>query len=138
MAKFYRHLYPQLYDWDNLLLAWRKARKGKRGRAPAAAFEQNAGEHLLAIQAELAERRDQPGGYASFYVPGIVVVTGGRCRLGPVRGANPAHAGHCGTDAGVAQQHYSGFRDTTDLTARLARIASSRTRSNLLFPLNPL
>ena len=45
-----------------------RARKGKRGRAPAASFEQNVGEHLLALQAELAERRYQPGGYASFYV----------------------------------------------------------------------
>lgn len=57
MGHVYRHLYPQVYDWENLLLAWRKARKGKRGHAPAAAFEQHAGEHLLEIQAELVEYR---------------------------------------------------------------------------------
>ncbi|MCB0049289.1 MAG: group II intron reverse transcriptase domain-containing protein, partial [Caldilinea sp.] len=68
MGTVYRHLYPQVYDWENLMLAWRKARKGKRGRAPAATFEQNAAEHLLAIQAELAEGRYRPGGYASFFV----------------------------------------------------------------------
>ena len=32
--KVYRQLYPQVYDWENLLLAWRKARKGKRGQPP--------------------------------------------------------------------------------------------------------
>lgn len=30
MSNFYRHLYPQVHDWDNLWLAWRKARKDKR------------------------------------------------------------------------------------------------------------
>lgn len=42
MGKVYRHLFAQVIAWENLLLAWRKARKGKRGHAPAAAFEQNA------------------------------------------------------------------------------------------------
>ena len=31
MSKVYRQLYLQVYEWENLLLAWRKARKGKRG-----------------------------------------------------------------------------------------------------------
>jgi hypothetical protein len=26
----YRHLYPQITDFDNLYRAWRKARRGKR------------------------------------------------------------------------------------------------------------
>ena len=47
-------LCPQLYAWENLLLAWRKARKGKRGRSPAATFEWNLAENLLTLQAELA------------------------------------------------------------------------------------
>ena len=55
MGKFYRHLYPQVCDWENLLLAWRKARKGKRGQSPAATFERNAAENLLALEQELAE-----------------------------------------------------------------------------------
>ncbi len=50
MGKRHYELYARVYDWDNLLLAWRKARRGKRGRPPAARFEQNAGEHLLEIQ----------------------------------------------------------------------------------------
>ena len=68
MGKVYRHLYPQVHDWENLLLAWRKARKGKRGSPPAAAFEMNAAEHLLEIQAELAEQTYRPGPYVSFTV----------------------------------------------------------------------
>lgn len=68
MGKVYRHLYPQVYDWENLLLAWRKARKGKRGQAPAATFELDAAHHLLELQAELAEQRYQPGGYVSFTI----------------------------------------------------------------------
>ena len=68
MGKVYRHLYHQVHDWENLLLAWRKARKGKRGHAPAATFEQRAGENLLAIQQALVEKSYQPGGYVSFTI----------------------------------------------------------------------
>jgi len=68
MGKVYRHLYAQIYDWENLLLAWRKARKGKRGRAPAATFEWNLAENLLALQAALAEQRYTPSPYVSFTI----------------------------------------------------------------------
>ena len=68
MGTVYRHLYPQVYDWENLLLAWRKARKGKRGRGPAAAFEMNAAENLLTIQQELIDKTYQPGAYVSFHI----------------------------------------------------------------------
>lgn len=68
MGKVYRHLYEHVYEWENLLLAWRKARKGKRRQAPAANFELNAAENLLDIQEELAEKRYQPGDYVSFTI----------------------------------------------------------------------
>ena len=68
MGKVYRHLYAQVHDWENLLLAWAKARKGKRGFYPAADFEMNVAENLLAIQAELAEGRYGPGPYVSFTI----------------------------------------------------------------------
>lgn len=61
MGKVYRHLYAQVHDWENLLLAWAKARKGKRGHPPAASFEMNVAENLLDIQDELAEGRYRPG-----------------------------------------------------------------------------
>ena len=37
--KTYKHLYPLVCDFENLYLAYRKARKGKRGRAQPAMFD---------------------------------------------------------------------------------------------------
>ncbi len=61
-------LYRQLCSWDNLLLAWRKAARGKRGRGPAAAFEFRLEDNLLQLQQELRDKAYQPGQYRSFYV----------------------------------------------------------------------
>ncbi len=66
--KTYRNLYSQIYEWDNLLNAWRKARKGKRGRSPAASFEYDVEANLLQLQKELAEKTYKPGAYTSFYI----------------------------------------------------------------------
>ena len=68
MGKYYRHLYPQICDWDNLWLAWRKARRGKRGQPPAATFEMDLDYNLLALQAELEEKRYRPGPYVTFAI----------------------------------------------------------------------
>ena len=43
-------MYQQLCSWDNLYLAWRKAAKGKRGKAPAARFEFRLEDNLIALQ----------------------------------------------------------------------------------------
>lgn len=51
--KTYRNLYPQVYAFENLYYAYRAARKGKRGKPQAAAFEQIQEEELLALQDEL-------------------------------------------------------------------------------------
>jgi RNA-directed DNA polymerase len=66
--KSYRNLYPQIITWYNLYEAWRKARKGKRGKAPAASFEYNLEDNLLALQTELTAKIYQPGAYHSFYI----------------------------------------------------------------------
>ena len=66
--KTHRHLYSQVHDWDNLYLAWRKARKGKRSRPPAATFEFNLEANLLQLERELAEKTYTPGSYTSFYI----------------------------------------------------------------------
>ena len=66
--KTYRNLYPQIWDFENLYLAYRKARKGKRGKEPAAAFEQVQEEELLALQDELRAKTYTPGPYHSFYI----------------------------------------------------------------------
>jgi RNA-directed DNA polymerase len=66
--KSYGNLYPQLTSWHNLYEAWRKARKGKRGKAPAASFEYDLEDNLLALQRELTNKTYQPGAYHSFYI----------------------------------------------------------------------
>ncbi len=61
-------MYEQLYTWDNLLLAYRKAAKGKRGHANVAAFEHRLEENLLHLQHELHTQEYRPGSYTSFYI----------------------------------------------------------------------
>jgi hypothetical protein len=61
-------LYPRVYAWDNLLLAHRKASKGKRGKAPAARFEYHLEDNLITLQAELGDKTYRPGAYHSFYI----------------------------------------------------------------------
>ncbi|MCP4211500.1 MAG: RNA-dependent DNA polymerase [Halieaceae bacterium] len=61
-------MYEQLCTWDNCLLAYRKASKGKRGHANVAAFEHHLEENLLALQWELANQTYQPGPYTSFFI----------------------------------------------------------------------
>jgi RNA-directed DNA polymerase len=66
--KTYRHLYPKIWDWDNLYLAYRKARKGKRGKRPAAEFEFCLEDNLVTLQEELVAKTYQPGAYHSFRI----------------------------------------------------------------------
>ncbi len=66
--KTYRNLYPQVYDFENLYLAYRRARKGKRGKAEVAAFERSYEEELFILQNELLRRTYTPGEYRSFYI----------------------------------------------------------------------
>ncbi len=57
-----------LHEWDNLLLAYRKASKGKRGHADVAEFEYRLEDNLLQLQSELQSQAYQPGEYHSFYI----------------------------------------------------------------------
>ena len=66
--KTYRNLYHQVCDWDNVYLAYRKARKGKRGQPPAASFEYDQESNLVRLQQDLADKTYQPGAYYSFYI----------------------------------------------------------------------
>lgn len=67
-SDIYSPLYQRIITWDNLWLAWRKAAKGKRGHGPAAAFEYQLADHLLALQDELTDRSYRPGAYVHFYI----------------------------------------------------------------------
>jgi len=66
--KPYTNLYPQVCSWENLLLAYAKARKGKRGQTPAASFERKLEYNLIDLRNELVARTYQPGAYHSFYI----------------------------------------------------------------------
>ena len=66
--KTYKNLYPQIHSFENLYLAFRAARRGKRDRAAVASFEFDLEHNLLDLQAELRERSYQPGGYTNFYI----------------------------------------------------------------------
>ena len=61
-------MYADLVAWDNLLLAYAKAAKGKRGKANVASFELHLEENLLQLQAELTSYLYEPRGYVSFYI----------------------------------------------------------------------
>jgi hypothetical protein len=61
-------LYPQICSFENLYLAYRRARRGKRSRADVADFEFNLEEELLHLREELASQTWQPGLYRSFYI----------------------------------------------------------------------
>jgi RNA-directed DNA polymerase len=66
--KTYKHLYPQIYDWENLTDAFYRARKGKRSRPDVAAFEFNLENEILSLHEELATQTYRPGLYHSFYI----------------------------------------------------------------------
>lgn len=61
-------MYTQLCSWNNLLLAYRRAAKGKRGHAAAARFEHRLEDHLVLLQEELRSQTYQPGRYTSFFI----------------------------------------------------------------------
>jgi retron-type reverse transcriptase len=61
-------LYSGVWSFENLYAAYRKARKGKRGRPPAASFEFQLEDNLLQLQEELRTKTYHPGPYTSFYI----------------------------------------------------------------------
>ncbi len=67
MPKTYRRLYDQIYDFEHLLAAYRRARRGKRSRPDVAAFEFRYEDELLRLHDELRTGSYQPGAYRRFY-----------------------------------------------------------------------
>lgn len=61
-------MFEALTSWPNLLLAYRKASRGKRGGAAVAAFEHRLEDNLFQLQRELRTRTYGPGRYQSFYI----------------------------------------------------------------------
>lgn len=61
-------LWERVVGFDNLLLAFCKARRGKRRRPPVAGFELNLEKELLALQRELQSGEYVPGAYRLFTI----------------------------------------------------------------------
>lgn len=61
-------LFEALTSWENLLLAYRNAARGKRGQPQVASFEHRLEDNLAALRRELWDRSYRPGLYTSFYI----------------------------------------------------------------------
>ena len=55
IMKTYKNLYHKIYNINNLILAWRKAKKGKTKRKDVKEFERNTIKNLFKLQKELQE-----------------------------------------------------------------------------------
>ncbi len=66
--KRYGNLFKQIISFENLYLASRKARKGKREKSNVILFETSIEEELLDLQAELAGKTYIPGKYREFTI----------------------------------------------------------------------
>ena len=60
--------FERLCSWNNLVLAWRKAAKGKRGAPSVARFEYRAEEEIGRIREELLDGNWGPGAYVHFTI----------------------------------------------------------------------
>ncbi|MBW9267392.1 MAG: reverse transcriptase/maturase family protein [Candidatus Thiodiazotropha sp. (ex. Lucinisca nassula)] len=61
-------IWPDVIDFDNLLTAYRKARRGKRRSPDVAAFALDLEGELLTLQCELADQTYRPGEYRLFTI----------------------------------------------------------------------
>lgn len=68
MAKSYRDLWPQFIEWDNLLLAYRRCRRGKRYTPEATAFDWAWQPNLVALHRELSDGSYELGAYRNFRI----------------------------------------------------------------------
>ncbi len=60
--------FEHLCSWENLVLAWRRAARGKRGTQSVARFEYRAEEHLAELRAQLLAGTYRPGAYVHFHI----------------------------------------------------------------------
>ncbi|MCA9976504.1 MAG: group II intron reverse transcriptase domain-containing protein [Anaerolineales bacterium] len=61
-------MFNQLIAWDNLLLAYRRASRGKRSHPNVAAFEYRLEDNLWQLQTELQQQQYTSGFYHSFFI----------------------------------------------------------------------
>lgn len=61
-------MFAAICSWSNLLLAYRRAAKGKRARASVAAFEHRLEDNLMALRQSLESGTYCPGRYTNFLI----------------------------------------------------------------------
>ena len=66
LMKSYRNLYQKVCSWKNLILAWRKARKGKTLKQYVIDFEKDIKNNLALLQVELLLHAYQPRPLKTF------------------------------------------------------------------------
>jgi len=64
--KTYNNFYPEIYSIKNLVLAWKKARKGKTQRDYVIEFEKNLGANLKNLHEELKNETYKPRSLKTF------------------------------------------------------------------------
>lgn len=64
----FSQLFQSICAWDNLLLAYSKAAKGKRSKECVAVFDYDLTNQLLVLQKQLLAGQYQTGSYVHFYV----------------------------------------------------------------------
>jgi retron-type reverse transcriptase len=62
------HLFEEVASFENLLLAHRRARKGKRWKPYALEFEDRREEEIAALRREIEEETYRPGAYRTFRI----------------------------------------------------------------------
>lgn len=66
--KRYGNLYPQIINFENILLASRQAQKGKRFRDNVLDFNYHLETELIRLQKQLTDKTYQPGDYRTFHL----------------------------------------------------------------------
>ena len=64
--KSYNNLYPEIYNLSNLILAWRKARKGKTKKKYVVEFEKETRKNILQLREELKNQTYSPKPLKTF------------------------------------------------------------------------
>ncbi len=66
--KRYGNLYPEIINFENILLASRQAQKGKRFRDNVLDFNYHLETELIRLQQQLTDKSYQPGAYRTFHL----------------------------------------------------------------------
>ena len=64
--KTHKNLYPEIYSMNNLVLAWKKARKGKTKKGYVIEFERDLPKNLKALHEELKNKTYSPKPLETF------------------------------------------------------------------------